>query len=148
MSSNGEGGGLVLLAYDGSDQAKHAIEQAGKQLGTGRAAIVLTVWQPVETIAYAGFAAGIGEMDTELKEQAESVAAEGAELARAAGFEPEPVVERGAGAWEQIVDLADQREAELIVVGSRGRSAIRSVLVGSVATAVVWHTKRPVLVVH
>jgi hypothetical protein len=37
----------VLFAYDGSDQAKAAIEVAGQQLSPGRKAIVLTVWQPL-----------------------------------------------------------------------------------------------------
>src|SRR3954447_18924649 len=37
--------GPLLLCYDGSDDAKHAIEHAGRVLG-GRDALVLTVWQP------------------------------------------------------------------------------------------------------
>jgi hypothetical protein len=36
----------ILIAYDGSDYAKAAINQAAEQLGTSRRAIVLTVWQP------------------------------------------------------------------------------------------------------
>jgi hypothetical protein len=38
------GHGPVLFAYDGSDQAKAAIREAGQQLSPGRKAIVLTVW--------------------------------------------------------------------------------------------------------
>ena len=36
----------ILIAYDGSDYAKAAIKQAADQLGNGRRAIVMTVWQP------------------------------------------------------------------------------------------------------
>jgi nucleotide-binding universal stress UspA family protein len=34
------------------------------------------------------------------------------------------------------------------MVGSRGRSAVREILLGSVAMATLHHTRRPVLVVH
>ena len=39
------GGQMILICYDGSDDAKAAIDQAGKLLG-GQPATVLTVWQP------------------------------------------------------------------------------------------------------
>ena len=38
--------GPVLFAYDGSDLAGLAIEEAGRQLEPGRDAVVLTVWRP------------------------------------------------------------------------------------------------------
>ena len=38
--------GPVLFAYDGSDLASLAIEEAGRQLEPGREAVVLTVWRP------------------------------------------------------------------------------------------------------
>ena len=38
--------GPVLFAYDGSDLARLAIEEAGRQLEPGRDAVVLTVWRP------------------------------------------------------------------------------------------------------
>jgi len=38
--------GPVVFAYDGSELAKLAIDEAARQLGPGRDAVVLTVWQP------------------------------------------------------------------------------------------------------
>ncbi|MEV0842346.1 universal stress protein [Actinocatenispora sera] len=46
-----------------------------------------------------------------------------------------------------LADCARDADAALVVVGSRGRSAVREILVGSVAVATLHHTHRPVLVV-
>jgi nucleotide-binding universal stress UspA family protein len=50
--------------------------------------------------------------------------------------------------WQRIVTCATDHDAELVVMGSHGRSGIGLVLMGSVAAAVSRHTERPVLIVH
>ena len=40
--------GPIVFAYDGSELAKLAIDEAGRLLGSGREAIILTVWQPFD----------------------------------------------------------------------------------------------------
>src|SRR5215210_6103209 len=96
--------GTVLLAYDGSPTAAHAIGVVGPLLG-GRPALVVTIWE--ENLALAsvypatefGMAPGpidvetAHEVDEALESRAERMAAEGAALARSAGFDPaEPIV--------------------------------------------------------
>jgi nucleotide-binding universal stress UspA family protein len=136
----------VLFAYDGSGHAKAAIEQAGKQLRTGRPALVLTVWQPLESIPFASLAVVPQEVVDVMIGKAREVATQGAELARAAGFEASPLAEAGAPVWERIVRVADERDAAIIVLGSHGRSGVSYAAMGSVATAVAHHTKRPVMI--
>lgn len=140
----------VLFAYDGSSFAKSAIEVAGRELGSGRPAIVLTVWQPLEAIPFGGVAAAgtNEEVDKGVAEQATGVAEEGAELAKAAGFDAEALIERGTPTWQLIVEAADEKDASVIVLGSHGRTGIKELMLGSVAGAVASHSKRAVLISH
>jgi nucleotide-binding universal stress UspA family protein len=48
---------------------------------------------------------------------------------------------------ERLADLADEEEAELIVVGSRGRGAFKSAFLGSVSNSLVGVARCPVLIV-
>jgi nucleotide-binding universal stress UspA family protein len=50
-------------------------------------------------------------------------------------------------AWQELVDVVDQRGGTLLVVGRRGVSSLRSVLLGSVSEGAVKHARVPVLVV-
>ena len=49
---------------------------------------------------------------------------------------------------EAIIDAAQQRGCDLIVMASHGRSGIAAIVLGSVTTKVLTHTKIPVLVCH
>lgn len=65
-----------------------------------------------------------------------------------AGFDAEPVaVEAGGPVWKTIVGIADQHRAATIVMGSRGLTGLRAILLGSVSSAVVHHADRPTLVI-
>lgn len=140
--------GPILFAYDGSDEAKQAIAQAGDQLKTGRPAIVLAVWEPIEAIPFWGapMARVPSSLTEEIEKEAQSVAAEGAELAKGVGFEAEPAVTEGSPVWRAIVEAAEERSASLIAMGSHGRSEIGYAAMGSVATSVAHHAKVPVLI--
>ena len=141
--------GPVLFAYDGSELAQLAIEQAGEQLAPGRDALVLCVWQPADV--------GFVPVDdrhidaqnaTEVKLAAEQTAAQGASLAEKAGFKSESMTVKAAPTWKGIVQTAAERKASLIVLGSHRRSGVVGHLLGSVAAAVVGHSGSSVLVVH
>ena len=138
----------VLIAYDGSDHAKAAIAEAGGQLQMPRAAVVLSVFEPLEAlpfwgVAYARVPAGFAE---EAKQQASEIASEGAALAKEAGFDAEAFVIQGSPVWKGIIEVAKDRGAGMIVIGSHGRSGVSYVAMGSVATAVAHHADAPVLI--
>jgi nucleotide-binding universal stress UspA family protein len=134
----------VLICYDRSAGAHHAIEHAGA-LFPGRRAIVLTLWElPLELPAY-----GLDISDEVPRSLAEQAVAEGCELARGCGLDPEPVTSCGSvdGTWQTILSIARDRGASVIVVGARGLHGVKSLVLGSVSRDVVLHADRPVLVV-
>jgi nucleotide-binding universal stress UspA family protein len=141
--------GLVLFAYDGSDLAKLAIDEAGRQLTRGRDALVLCVWQPADV----GFVPA-GELHfnaaqaSEVKRAAEATAAHGAELAEKAGFRATSMAAESAPTWQGIAKVADERDVDLIVLGSHGRRGFAGRVFGSVAAAVAGHCRQSVLIVH
>ena len=142
------GTGPVLIAYDGSDEAKAAITEASRQLSPNREAVVLTVWQPVGALPFAGMADGVQGIDDSIAAEALTVAKEGAELASSAGFRATPLVETGSPIWQSIVSSAEQNQASLVVMGSHGRTGLGYVLMGSIAAAVARHGALPVMIVH
>jgi nucleotide-binding universal stress UspA family protein len=141
--------GPVLFAYDGSELARRAIDEAGRQLAPGRDGDVVTVWQPFDVgfVPVTGLQFDAAEVEA-VKRAAEETAANGAALAEAAGFRARSVAIETAPTWKGIVDVADDRDASLIVLGSHGRSGLSGVLLGSVTAAVATHARRPVLVVY
>jgi nucleotide-binding universal stress UspA family protein len=141
--------GPVLFAYDGSELAALAIEQAAKQLATGRDALVLCVWQPADV----GFVPTNkrhfdANQASEVQRAAEETAAHGASLAEKAGFRSQSMAVKAAPTWKGIVETAEEHQASLIVLGSHRRSGVVGHLLGSVAAAVVTRSATSVLVVH
>ena len=141
--------GVVVFAYDGSELAQLAIEEAGRQLGQGRDALVLTVWHPFDVgFVPAGGVRFDAAQVSDVAKAAEQTADEGVSLARAAGFNARAVTLEAAPTWKGIVKIADERDASLIVLGSHGRSGFAGMLIGSVAEAVAAHSRRSVLITH
>jgi nucleotide-binding universal stress UspA family protein len=141
--------GPVLFAYDGSELAGLAIEQAARQLAGGRDALIVCVWQPGDVGFLPTSERRLNAAEaTEVGRAAEETAAYGASLAEKAGFRPQSVAIRSSPTWKGIIDVAEERDASLIVLGSHKRSGIAKHLLGSVAAAVVAHSECSVLVVH
>jgi nucleotide-binding universal stress UspA family protein len=162
--------GPVLLCYDGSDTAKRALERAGHLLG-GNEAVVLNVWESLGSAILRNLPSGetvfgreatgiaedvVDELDASIAEAAQATAAEGAALAAAAGFDARPLARRALAraaerttvtVWRAILDVANEQATSLIVLGSRGRSGVKSMVLGSVTYGAVHNSERPVLVV-
>ena len=146
---------LILLCYDGSEDAQAAVEHAAK-LFSNDPVTVLAVWEPyVEVFAQSGFglayappASAVEEIDTAITDQARATAQEGAERLKQAGIVAQPRIERRhASIAETILTVAGEIDAVAIVLGTRGRGGVKSLLLGSVSHAVVQHADRPVVVI-
>ena len=145
---------MILIAYDGSDDAKAAIEQAAS-LVPGHPATVVTVWEPYIQMLTRYPAPGAlllsdnsGEIDDASRAAAEDKAEEGAALARSHGLEAGArALAREASIAETILAEADRANASAIVVGSRGLGGLGSLLLGSVSHALIQGADRAVVIV-
>ena len=146
----------VLLCFDGSENAVAAIPAAAELLGP-RTAVVLTVFEPVAVWEPydpgAVLSAGVATLGSEslgLNKIAMQVAEEklehGVALAREAGFDARGQLANGKP-WHAICEAASNLDAVVIVLGARGLSRVKSMLLGSVSSAVSVHAGRPVLVI-
>jgi nucleotide-binding universal stress UspA family protein len=149
--------GPVVVAYDGSEGAKHAIEAVGRLL-PGRTTVVVHAWESEfhRSLTARALAAGpvddLGEivelLHTTQAEAADATTQQGVDLARVAGLEAVgETVESDAGPWRTVAGAARTHEAAVIVTGSRGLGRARSALLGSVSSGLVQNAELPVLVV-
>jgi len=150
--------GPPLIAYDGSPAAGEAIAVAGRLL-PGGPALVVHAWESplrhslsgraLKGLSVAEIGEFTGDLETWLRELAEATVADGAGLARKAGFEASgEAVESSSTAWQVLAATADARDAAVIVAGSQGHGRVASVLLGSVSAGLVHHAERPVLIIR
>jgi nucleotide-binding universal stress UspA family protein len=133
--------GTIAVAWDEGAQAERALEEAARLARAAAARLVLVAAH--EPVAYAGPAVlGARDLETlvrgDLEERAERRAAQ------VEGVATEALVVRG-GAGRAIAAVAEG--ADLLVTGSRGHGALRSVVTGSVSRHLVDAAGCPVLVV-
>jgi nucleotide-binding universal stress UspA family protein len=141
----------ILLAIDGSDEAKLATEAATElSKGTGsQVHLVYVLPTPAQLIGHHLYTdevreslIGGAERDAEtfLKEQAETISSDGGKVA--------DTHLRSGDPDKEILRTAEALGVGLIVIGSRGLGAITRTLIGSVSDSVVRHAHCPVFVVR
>ncbi|MCK5506615.1 MAG: universal stress protein [Thermodesulfovibrionia bacterium] len=137
----------VVLAVDGSEASsnavKHAVELAKNNKGT---LIALYVIPPIDITDIETFKP---EMLREaLKQEGEKILADIKELAGKKGVEIQTRIEEGIPD-EKICEVAGDSDADLIIMGSHGRTGFGKVFIGSVTERVISKEKCcPVLVVR
>jgi nucleotide-binding universal stress UspA family protein len=155
--------GPIVIGYDGSPAAEHAVAEAGDLL-SGRPALVVVVWNqglgfellelPTATIGLPPAQLDIRtalEIEKSMQERAQRLAQKGATLARDAGFDAEGLAvadDVDVPVSETIVNLARERDAPAIVLGAHGHGRAAEVIIGSTTRDVVRHAPCPVLVVR
>ena len=136
----------VLLAVDGSKHALHAAKVAGdlaRAMNTEKLRIV---------VAFAHIPSYLGEpnmqaaIDARMAEADEILQSALRVVGQIPGEIHTELIE-GSPA-EAIIDVAETRQSDLIVMGSRGKSTLVGLLVGSTSNKVVDHAPCPVLVVR
>ncbi|HVC83998.1 MAG TPA: universal stress protein [Solirubrobacteraceae bacterium] len=143
----------VLICYDGSDRAQHAIAVTAALFPNAHAH-VLNVWEPLERIVARYAAIGpylgedIGEADAGIETDSAALAAAGAKLAEDAGMRATPhTASLRTTVWEAVVDLAQELDVDVIITGTRSLHGVREALANTLSHALLQHSMRPVLAI-
>ena len=145
----------MLIAYDGSDEARRALTYAAELLSP-RHVQIITAWEPMQRqAARAAGAPGVSVVDWNADDdgdpahdEALAICREGAEIAETLGLIAHAHLVESTGAiWSAIVDAAEQLHPDVIVTGTRGNTGFRSLLQSSTADNVLHHAGLPVFIV-
>jgi nucleotide-binding universal stress UspA family protein len=140
----------ILLAIDGSAPSQDAIEEmALRSWPSPSSVLILSVIQPYTPPAteIVLASATLEQIRQRQAHDAEQLTRRAADRIAAAGLSVETAVREG-DPRTTIVDVADEWQADLIVLGSHGRTGLTRLVMGSVAQAVVAHAHCSVEVVR
>lgn len=143
----------VLLATDGSQQSLKAARFLGALVNpaTIQKITVVAVVRPLAAVPFANELEGEqpdgGQEAFALSFRREAQAAAERVAAALQGNAPQvDTLIRSGSPADEILRAADELEADLIVIGGRGKGAVGAILMGSVAYRVLHHALCPVLV--
>lgn len=148
----------MLIAFDGSAEARRAFEYAAALLRPSTA-LVLTAWEPLHRQA-ARAAGGAGMMQHDFSVAVEptdedpayaralEISHEGVELAESLGLHAQAhLVESATTTWSALVDAAQQLKPDVVVTGTRAITGVRSWFTSSTSENLVNNVGLPVFIV-
>jgi nucleotide-binding universal stress UspA family protein len=134
----------ILVAVDGSESAKKAFE---KSIYLARKCSSRIDLVHVVQCEIGGDSANTFEIIDELKEKAKKMLEEYETQAAKKNVPIQITVMQGDPA-KAIIELAKTKSYDLIIMGTRGRTAFQELLIGSVSQKVMHHASCPVMVVR
>lgn len=140
----------ILVPVDGSETSQLAVDKSvalAKAFGSRVTAIFVIDPYPFTGVG-TDFAYGQSEYLSAATAEANAAIKAAKETFKAAGVAVETSVVESHNAWRGVVQTAESVQADLIVMGSHGRSGLEKLVLGSVTQAVLSHTHLPVLVVR
>jgi nucleotide-binding universal stress UspA family protein len=146
----------ILVAIDGSqpsiDAADYAIEMAKKNNNSQLIALTVLDTSTPRRLSSSFITAptyGLKELEEERKRAQkwlESISNKVQEIEKNIQYKAE-IIEGSISVEGTIVDYAENENIDLIVIGTRGRSGFKRMLLGSVASKVVTYATCPILVI-
>ncbi|MFH5185891.1 universal stress protein [Paenibacillus sp. TAB 01] len=138
----------IVVAYDGSETAKHALDEAIgiKRIFEDSILEVIHVYQIAAAVLGDALVTNPAIVQNELYEAAEAITEEARQAIVRYPMATARLLEGGPPA-RVILDYAEANGFELLIVGSRGLGTFKELLLGSVSNEIVQHAKIPVLVV-
>lgn len=153
--------GPVIIGFDGSPAAEHAVSE-GAGLLAPRKAIVVVVWEPQSAFDLTALPMRAAELpitpldicevkqiEEELYQDAQRIAQWGVMLATEAGLEAEGLAVADVSTTaETLVRVAEEQDAAAILLGARKRSRVTELLLGSTSQGVLHKATCPVVIVR
>jgi nucleotide-binding universal stress UspA family protein len=153
MSGNvGPGFEKVMVAFDTSKDSVKAVEFGCSLAGKYGSTLLIVHVYSTALPAYGGVAQmpvpeyeNIAELS---KERARGILADGIELAEARGVKAVGELLEANSTVQAILEFAVSEKVDLIIVGTRGMTGFKKLILGSVSNGLVSHSECPVLVVR
>ena len=138
----------ILVATDGSKNALRAVKYAAKLVDALKASSVITLISVHDDVALRHAERFVGKKAVAdyLRDLSETDLAESRKALDKAGVSHDMIIRTG-NIGAEIAAAAQEGKFDLIVMGSKGRSALKDLLMGSVAQRVMEFAKTPVLMV-
>ena len=136
----------ILVGVDGSPESKQAAELAANLAGPMHAELLLTFVAPRPVpFGPEPYAQGLAGWEMAEREYGNAVLREMATRCTVPGVSVRTRFESG-GPAEVLAEIAGREDADLVVVGHRGRGAVKRLLLGSVADRLAQISPKPVLI--
>ena len=142
----------ILVAFDGSADSIKAVKAASTLARCLGSELTLLHVYSVPVYTYGGPGGlpqdSIESLTSGAKERGESALQKGLKIARDEQVEASGETVESGSVVEAIVEYAARKKTHLIVIGTRGMTGFKKLLLGSVSNGVVAHAPCPVLVVR
>jgi len=144
--------GAIVVGTDGSETAKEAVRQASELArAIGASILLVSAYEPVTEGRLRQERSEVPEDVSWMvnpREDVQGVLDDAAEKMRETGVETVETFAREGDPADAILDVAEERGADLIVVGNKGMTGARRFLLGSVPNKVSHHAPCNVMIVR
>ena len=144
--------GTIVVGTDGSETAKEAVRQASELArAIGASILLVSAYEPVTEGRLRQERSEVPEDVSWMvnpREDVQGVLDDAAEKMRETGVETVETFAREGDPADAILDVAEERGADLIVVGNKGMTGARRFLLGSVPNKVSHHAPCNVMIVR
>ena len=142
----------ILAAFDGSSDSVRAAKRASALAKEFSAALTLVHVYSIPAFAYGGPGpmplVDFSALEDSAKTKAQEVLSRGIEACKDEGVTPTAQTLEASSIVQALVEYAAKNGHDLIVIGTRGMTGFKKLLVGSVSSGVVTHAQCSVLVVR
>lgn len=149
---NGDGFARIVVAFDGSKDSVRAIKIACSLAKSHHSEFVVVHVYSSPMIAYGAGASlpvpDYKDLEDAAKQTASEVLSQGLRFASEAGVTAKGELLEAQSVVEALSDFAAATKTDLLVVGTRGMTGFKKLIVGSVSSGLVSHATCPVLVVR